>query len=1166
MTDQPENAKLPPVDSAATISLPNGALTLGPVADAPSAPDSVTVSGYEIVRELGRGGMGVVYEARQVGLNRVVALKVTLTGGHASPADLARFRTEAEAVARLLHPNIVQVYETGTHAGLPYFSLEFCPGGSLDRKLDGTPWEAAPAAALIETLARAIEHAHGHGIVHRDLKPGNILLAADGTPKVTDFGLAKQLDRTSARTQAGAILGTPSYMAPEQAGAGQPVGPPADVYALGAILYELLTGRPPFKAAAPLDTVLQVVNDDPVPPTQLNPKTPRDLETITLKCLAKDPAKRYASAAALAEDLRRFQAGEPIAARPTGTVDKALKWAKRRPAVAMLSAAFVLAVAGGFAAVSYQLRIANEAREHAQTQEGLANTRADELARQADELNRQQARVRRELHQSDLLRADVLLQAKDFAQAERLLWRTHFTRPEDDDRRALWRLWELYRQRPRRSAWWSGPLPRLVVSPDGRRAAIFGSSIVTIHDAATGALHGRLPTPQEDVRSVSFSRDGKRLVASSWNDGSVTVWDLEPAPTLRATLKPTGAAAPIPGLALAGALGRMTAEELREVQESQAHSHTTACCLNGERVLVCGRGSATVWDVNGPSRVAETQLEPLGSQTNFTPHVPLSVGSADDSVVLIRDRAIHVWQLPRTADHPWQRNRLDFSNPAGFRRVGPAGPGLLLGLVGTLARWKADVFATALVTRDGRWLVTHDQALGGKTRVRVWDFTTGAKQSEVKDDAVGLESPSVSPDGSLLCLARADEIRVWQLPGLEPAHTVARLGTGDGRAAGWSADGRQCYVDEGEAVAAYELSPAAAFRSLVPEETGKRWSAEKADLGPVGPFINLDTASSEITLWSDGRSERLADSARSTVLAIAPTGALAISSEFGVFGPIGITVYDLTSRRVVGKFPLEVPGQGRARMTYHRVSDVPIAPDGRTLAVQTEHGLLLADIVARKGVAILRDAPKMGVQGATFTPDSRAVVCAQGGKMVLLSVPDGRVLAHAATTSWREAAIGFSPDGAVLATRAERTIQLRDAVTLKQNDVIPATVEDVGAGAFAPDGRLIATGGADGKLRLWDVRRREEIVAIELGFGPIGKVVFTPDSRKIRFIAEKQVGEFDLHAFDAYVEGNLTWNLLRLLQNLDRPEAEAVLERLRVSHPQAYHAAKAVLASQANRK
>jgi hypothetical protein len=339
MNDPAADAEGPAVDPiAATLPPRDGAVTITP-APAPPAPVAPTVPGYEIVRELGRGGMGVVYEARQVGLNRTVALKMILAGGHASAGDVDRFRTEAEAVGRLLHPNIVQVYETGTNAGLPYFSLEFCPGGSLDRKLDGTPWEPMPAAALIETLARAIQHAHDRGIVHRDLKPANVLLSADGTPKVTDFGLAKRLDSDAGPTRTGAGFGTPSYMAPEQADACKTAGPAADTYALGAVLYELLTARPPFKAANWVDTVLQVVSDDPVPPTRLNPKTPRDLETICLKCLAKEPAKRYESAAALAEDLRRFQANEPITARPAGVWDRAAKWSGRNP----LAAAWLLA-------------------------------------------------------------------------------------------------------------------------------------------------------------------------------------------------------------------------------------------------------------------------------------------------------------------------------------------------------------------------------------------------------------------------------------------------------------------------------------------------------------------------------------------------------------------------------------------------------------------------------------------------------------------------------------------------------------------------------------------------------------------------------------------------------------------------------------------------------
>jgi serine/threonine-protein kinase len=279
------------------------------------AGNGLCVPGYDILGTLGRGGMGVVYQARQTKLGRLVALKMILSGAHAGEADLARFRTEAEAIARLQHPNIVQIYEVGEQGGLPFFSLEFCAGGSLEKKLAGTPLPPMQAAMLVETLARAMQVAHDKGVIHRDLKPANVLLAEDGTPKVTDFGLAKKLDEAG-QTATGAVMGTPGYMAPEQAGGkSAEVGPLADVYALGAILYECLTGRPPFRAATPLDTLLQMLENQPAPPRLLNPKVDRDLETICLKCLEKASQCRYASAEALAADLGRYLAGDPVHAR-----------------------------------------------------------------------------------------------------------------------------------------------------------------------------------------------------------------------------------------------------------------------------------------------------------------------------------------------------------------------------------------------------------------------------------------------------------------------------------------------------------------------------------------------------------------------------------------------------------------------------------------------------------------------------------------------------------------------------------------------------------------------------------------------------------------------------------------------------------------------------------
>ncbi|HEV3024153.1 MAG TPA: serine/threonine-protein kinase [Pirellulales bacterium] len=297
-----------------------------------AAGEVPTITGYEVEAVLGRGGMGIVYKARHLRLNRPVALKMLLAGAHAGPPERERFSREAESVAGLRHANIVQVHDVGDHDGCPYFTMEYVEGGNLAQMLLGTPLPALHAVTLLATLAEAVEAAHQGGIVHRDLKPANILLTADGTPKIADFGLARHFDGGPSLTLSGARLGTPSYMAPEQAmGKARTIGRSADIYSLGALLYETLTGRPPFRAETAIETERQVIHQEPVPPSRLNARVPRDLETICLKCLDKDPQRRYATAAALADDLRRFQRGETIAARPTGLLERSAKWVRRHP-------------------------------------------------------------------------------------------------------------------------------------------------------------------------------------------------------------------------------------------------------------------------------------------------------------------------------------------------------------------------------------------------------------------------------------------------------------------------------------------------------------------------------------------------------------------------------------------------------------------------------------------------------------------------------------------------------------------------------------------------------------------------------------------------------------------------------------------------------------------
>jgi eukaryotic-like serine/threonine-protein kinase len=318
-------------------------------ASKPELPD------YEMVGWLGQGGMGVVYQARHRGLRRHVALKMFQPGRLPSPREVLRFRTEAEAIARLQHPNIVQIFEVGECGGLPFLALELAEQGTLAQKLQQLPFTPRAAAELVETLARAVHHAHEHHIVHRDLKPANVLFTRDGTPKITDFGLAKILQADDPETRrdmtcSGEPIGTPRYMAPEQAsGRQEHVGPATDVYALGTLLYECLTGQVPFVAASVLETLVKIRGHEPLPPRRLQPSIPRDLETICMGCLHKEPGRRYGSARALADDLRRFLQGEPIRARPTPAWECAWKWCRRHPARAGLVALGALLVGTGLA-------------------------------------------------------------------------------------------------------------------------------------------------------------------------------------------------------------------------------------------------------------------------------------------------------------------------------------------------------------------------------------------------------------------------------------------------------------------------------------------------------------------------------------------------------------------------------------------------------------------------------------------------------------------------------------------------------------------------------------------------------------------------------------------------------------------------------------------------
>jgi WD40 repeat protein len=846
------------------------------------------VPGYELITELGRGGMGVVYQARHLKLDRLVALKMILAGSHAGAAELARFQTEAEAVARLRHPNIVQVYDVGEHEGKPFFSLEFCGGGSLKDRLNGTPLSAKEAAALVQTLACAMQTAHEQHVIHRDLKPANVLLAEDGTLKITDFGLAKKLDEAG-QTQSGAIMGTPSYMAPEQAGgkAGE-IGPAADVYALGAILYECLTGRPPFRAATALDTIMQVIADEPVAVRQLQPKTPRDLETICLKCLEKDPGKRYASAGACADDLARFLAGEPIHARPTAVWERAVKWARRRPGLTAL-AAFSAAVAlVAFALVTWKWREATAAQWNAEVagEAERAQKLVAEGARKEAETRKREAeaelrRSEASLYNHQIVLADRYVRENNFPQADQTLaacrpglrnweWRylqrlctDHgFIRPEHvrmqihecatpeggtryqlecTDRRVL----------------------DLTFSPDGKQIASTGDDhTIKLWDAATGQHLRTLRGQNSEVRALAFSPDSSRLASGSFFGESIILWDVttgEPLTTFHHPALVTGVAFSPDGKHLASAA------------RSMGH---------GGKAI---GGGVKVWDLDARREILALEGEREFSGVAFSPNGKW-LATMPGAQIRDVETGKPLFAIQASGD------RIAFS-PDGKRLASVDGkpPGSREAIV---SLWEGERFETKSLSLRGltgavrslafspdgkRLAAANDDLL-----VKVWDVATGAEALTLRGAGSAV---AYSPDGKRLAAVGWDDtIRVWDAQQGQAAPTFP------GNQVVFDADGRRMASCSAGGLKVWEVSTGrecfglpSGSRSVALSPDGKRLAAggmPPASLGqgppPAVPVRVWDLASGKEALTLDG--------CRGSVIALtfSPNGRrLAAVDEFG---------------------------------------------------------------------------------------------------------------------------------------------------------------------------------------------------------------------------------------------------------------------------------------------
>jgi WD40 repeat protein/tRNA A-37 threonylcarbamoyl transferase component Bud32 len=1047
----------PPPDSGsdATISYLSSE-NQGKSKPSPSVPQR-SFGDYELLQIVAHGGMGVVYKARQIKLQRIVALKMIRSGDWASGEEVQRFYEEAEAVAQLDHPGIVPIYEVGQYEGQHYFSMGFMEGGSLTRLLKEGPLPPRKAAELGQGIADAVSYAHERGIVHRDLKPGNVLLDRDGRPKVSDFGLAKRVQGTSNLTVTGQVLGTPNYMPPEQAtGKTDKVGPLSDVYSIGAVLYCLLTGRPPFQAASPIETLQQVIEREPVPPRELNPGVDYDLETICLKCLQKEPSKRYGSAQKLGEDLCRFLAGEPIEARRVGPGERLVRWGRRKPALAaavLFAAVLLLAIT----VISTWFGI-----YHVQKSKQLSAALTDS--------QRQSAMLMLE-------RGLGLCEQHD--EALGMTWLAHSLKnvpTEDEALRRMLRLnlanWQ-GQIHPLRAVFPLGSEPWCVAfSPDGKWFVTgHPDNYVRLWETATGQPVWSFKEHKATVWAVAFSPDGNTIL-SGGDDNTVRFWQ--------------------------AATGQLAREPLHTEQRVRS----IAFCRNGKTFMVAEDRKAQLYSAQS----GQPEGEPV------RPKSPMAVAAvnSDGTKILTAamDGTAHLWSTSTGKQIVSLKSHAEAIWGAAFS---PDGKRVMTG------SWDRTAQISNADTGEPITLLQHGYRIGsvafspdGKialTRgqdniVRLWDVASGRQRGSVLHHLKGGRAAAFHPKENIVLTCDGDNAKLWQLntdsperltlerpPAVKIASfskdgsillTVSEARTGNiwqpirgGVGRLWSAlSGRQL-GKELKPLSAAALSPDAKM-VLTGDEHGKICFWDAATGEPLGP-----SSSHPSPIIGQGEGEPH------------PVRQVLYSPD----GKVAVTVianqaqlWDANTRKPLGQ---------------------PLSLSESILAVAFDRAGSIVFAGGTRGAAQLWDVPSGNPHGpplknpdnvlsVAFSPDNNHLVtgCYNGGAQLCnMNNLNEPVTLRDQGEVW---AVAFSPDGRLVLTgSSDGTGRLWD-VNLGQPFGPPlqhgANINQV---AFSPEGRLAATASSDWTARVWDVATGKPIGPPLQHQRAVWQVVFSPDGQSV---------------------------------------------------------------------